>query len=1152
MKVLIISAYPPDPAPEANHALHISEQLAKSGLRVHVLCKTGSVPATHPNIVVHPVMKGWAWSDVPRLEASVRSIRPDVVLLLYIGWVFNHHPMITYLPTFVRRVLPGVPCVTQFENVDQGAPSRTLREGLRRKSMALRAGAGTHWLFGTLLRDSARVITLSTPHRASLLKQDPEIEEKCAILPPPPLIRFCSDAPTVARRQARAAIGASAEEFVWIYWGYIYPGKGLETLLRAFRLVLRNDARARLALVGGRLDFPTGPISCGEYYRMVRELPDTLGIAERVTWTGHFTWDSEDGSRYLHGGDACVLPFDYGVTLNNSSLAAATTHGLPVLATHIPVGRDEMLEHGKNVYLCPPQNPELLAEAMQLIAGSGNLRDRLRTGAQTLAGEWHGLEAMTRRLMDILGSAVASRARTPSQSTGLAPAATSRIGVADLADTSPPPAPVARSHERLSGDETAPRVSVVVAAYNVAPYLSQCLDSLAHQTLKGVEIIVVDDASTDATPEIIEDYRARYPNIHVIRCARNCGLATVRNIGLRAARGEYVALTDGDDWAETRMCEVMYRRAREDDADVLIADTTVLYDDAKTFGQFFDQNIRRSLPARLRTMPFELASEPRVLLLEPVAWTKMYKRSFLERHGLRFEDGMNSYEDMCFHFSVLLKARRIALIDDPVSFYRQNRPGQISGRTSRKVFEVFEVFPRIHRNLSSWNVGPEIWALLVKVQLRQFDWLLKDRVQAAHQREFMRELPRQFAAIPDAALRRFAQTATADERAKLLCMRHKWLRAYQYLACRHAPLIARAYAALRNLSPSLLKRAVRRGPGSVRRRVAAACRGLISRTINLPAYERQWQAVNDRLAQLAGAKAFVSGDLEPLIQVCRIRDQTLLVAYPSSWSGLTEAVWRMQHDFYLTQMAVLRPGDVVIDVGAHVGVVSLHLAKRYPYVHVYALEPDPVNFACLIRNIESNGIANVTAINKAISGDAEGKKTTLFTDAWSAWGTIDRAAASGRHTLRSATVETTTLERLLQDCRIRHCRLLKITAPGVVGDSLRALKRTGCIDFLCGEVDVDDCSRAELEFSSWRIARQHFWRTPAQGDITSGWLQRLPDRIEPAAPAPTAPAPSGVAVLEFQLLNRMGRAERVALAVPPPDSECGRAITADFDEPAGA
>ena len=135
MKVLIISAFPPDPAPEANHALHLSEHLAESGLAVHVLCKKGSIASTHPDIVVHPVIDDWKWSDLPRLEECLRECRPDVVLLLYIGWVFNHQPMITFLPTICNRVLPGVPCVTQFENVEDAFQPRSFLADSMRRAM---------------------------------------------------------------------------------------------------------------------------------------------------------------------------------------------------------------------------------------------------------------------------------------------------------------------------------------------------------------------------------------------------------------------------------------------------------------------------------------------------------------------------------------------------------------------------------------------------------------------------------------------------------------------------------------------------------------------------------------------------------------------------------------------------------------------------------------------------------------------------------------------------------------------------------------------------------------------------------------------------------------------------------------------------------
>ncbi|MDH3281535.1 MAG: glycosyltransferase, partial [Gammaproteobacteria bacterium] len=904
MKVLIVSVFPPDPAPEANHALHLSEQLAKSGLAVHVLCKTGSIAATHPNVVMHPVMKDWSWSDVPQLVACLRECRPDVVLLLYIGWVFNHQPMITYLPTFCKRVLPGVPCVTQFEYVDTGAPSRSLLARVRRKTMALRAGRSVHWLFGTLLRDSARIIALSTPHRARLLNQDPGVEEKCVILPPPPLIRFCADPPAVARHQAREILGAGPDDFVWIYWGYIYPGKGIETLLQAFRIVCRRNENMRLALVGGCLEIPNS--HCSEYFQMVRRLPETLGIADKVTWTGHFDWDSDDGSRYLYAGDACVLPFDYGVTLNNSSLAAASTHGLPVISTELPAGHDEMLEHGRNIYLCPPCNPELLAEAMESIGESTELRERLRVGARDLARDWYDWESTTERLIEILGSAVSCDKAPgreqfqPYVATNEMESSKKRISsemryhdcddaLPGVQKDNPHPSSLVAFGENTPDNSTAPLVSVIVAAYNVEKYLSQCLDSLVNQTLENSEIIVVNDASTDKSAGIINDYSARYPNICVIHCERNRGLATVRNIGMRAARGQYIAFTDADDWVDIRMCEVMYRRASEDNADVLITDPTVFYEDSKTFGPLFDRHIWQTLDPRLRTMPFELSSEPRVLLLEPVAWPKLYKRSFLQKHAIQFEDGMNSYEDICFHFSVLVKAAKISLLDESLLFYRMNRPGQISARTSRKIFEVFAVFEKIHENLSAWDVSADIWAMLVRVQLRQFDWLLKDRVQAPHKREFLALVARQFAMIPEPGLRGFMRQASPDELSRLLCLRRNWLYIYERVTRERWPLFTMLYAALHDGRSSLLKGVLRRGWGMLRRRVISLVRSLINKSFQLERIRNTLRSDNDRLNQLTSMEALALQSGEPLVEACRINNQTLFLSRPAN-SGLEDAI----------------------------------------------------------------------------------------------------------------------------------------------------------------------------------------------------------------------------------------------------------------------
>jgi FkbM family methyltransferase len=1112
MRVLIVSVFPPDPAPEANHALHISEYLEKSGFDVHVLCGKGSISATRRGIVVHPVMEDWTWSSLPKLTQCLRESRPDVVFLLYLGWVYRFQPMITFLPTICKSVLPGVPCVTQFEAIDTSPRPQSIWSECLRKGMELWAGhKNVHRWYGTLLRDSACVIALSSPHRDRLVHEYEDVQEKCFVIPPPPLIRFCSEEPSTVRSQTRTAIGASESDFVLIYWGFIYPGKGVETLLQAFDIVFRQDSNVRLVLVGGSLEVSMSA-SSSDYFRMVQQLTERLSIAERITWTGQFQWDSDTGSRYLHAGDACVLPFDFGVTLNNSSLAAASTHGLPVIGTELPEGHDEALQHGRNIYLCQPRDPEMLAEAILSLKENALMRERLRTGAIRLAQDWYQPSIVARRLLEVLNAANASRHGLAHKEERSADSVLREVD--GVHGENLRLSPFVWAERELDDDTSGPLLSVIVAVYNVERYLSHCLDSLVHQTLQDIEIIAVNDASTDSSLDILQEYQARYPRLRVLTCAYNKGLATVRNIGLRAARGRYVGFLDGDDWADIRMGEVMVRRASRDDADVAIADVTVSDEESKGFGPFGDYYLRAHLPRGLRTAPFHVSREPRILLLEPVAWPKIYKRSFLWKHDIHFEAGMNSYEDMCFHFSVLLKATRISLMDDALFFYRRNRPGQISGRTDRRIFEVFAVFERIHQNLTAWDVPADIWAMLVKVQMRQFDWLLRDRVQPEHKREFFARVKEQFRVIPSSAFEISMKHDGVRDQARLLCMRRNWLQTYETLAAQSWPLSPRLYLGLyRQRSaagrPVQLKRAYVRLRGMVRQNASASLRSLIKRVRTWAASGEKLESTREGVTPPKVLQRIMSSNEEPVVQGWQINNQVLILSCPSA-AGLSAAVSRVTNDHYLSSMAVFREGDTLVDIGAHVGVMSIYLAKTYPFIKVFAIEPDPFNYACLIRNLEVNGVTNVTPINTAVSGD--GGKKTLYVDASdSTWATTDANLACSRGSLRVEEVVSVTLEALFDKLEIRHCRLLKITAPGSVLDILKQFKGRDCIDLLCGEADSEDGSRAKLEVVGWSIARQHFlWIHDRQAAADAvPWIRQLPTGCEDprAESKPRQPVP---------------------------------------------
>jgi len=388
VKVLVISAaFPPFRAGEATNALYLCRHLADRKLDVHVLTSQSNTAIDDPRITIHPIMHHWSWLEILRFGTFVKRCSPDVVLLMYIGFIYNDHPMITFAPTISKTLLPSVPFVTRIENTFGSLPHRCpILTRFLRKGFKLWAGAkDVDYEFGTLLRDSDHLIVLSDDHRAKLAKLFPAVSSKSVLIPPPPNMRICPENDGAARQRGREMLGVKPDDFLMVYLGYIYAGKGIETLLKAFQIVSRQRSNLRLIVVGGILadEYPDRP----SYAQEMHELADQLGIDDKVTWTGYYAWDSDEASVYLRAADACVLPFDYGVHLNNSSFAAAAAHGLPIITT-----RGAMLEqpfvHQENIFLCPPKNPEAIATAVETLMDSPELRECLRAGARDLALEW--------------------------------------------------------------------------------------------------------------------------------------------------------------------------------------------------------------------------------------------------------------------------------------------------------------------------------------------------------------------------------------------------------------------------------------------------------------------------------------------------------------------------------------------------------------------------------------------------------------------------------------------------------------------------------------------------------------------------------------------------------------------------------------------
>ncbi|MCS6297075.1 MAG: glycosyltransferase family 4 protein [Nitrospira sp.] len=401
-KVLVISgAYPPMHAGEATNTYHLCKQLVQRGIDVQVLTSVGNVGTADSRIHVHPIMQNWGWTELLRARTFLKRCAPDAVFLMYIGLMYKCHPMVTFLPTLSKKLFPNVPFVTRFESAFAGAdPSKTgfLSRGFR-KLMVRWAGRDVVYSSGTLLRDSDSVIALCERHRAMLIEEWPPVRPKIALIPPPPNLFIASNDGGVARERGRKRLGVQPKDFVVTFFGYLYPIKGIETLLRAFATISAQRPEAKLLFIGGKVDLDVA--GGASYFDEMQALAKTLHIDERTTWTGAFKSDEEDASLLLHASDVCVLPFLEGVQLNNSSFASMVAHGLPIIVTRGPL-MDQAFIHGENVLTCEPKDHQAVAGLLLEVMDQADLRDRLRAGALKLAAEWFSWDTATEKTLAAL------------------------------------------------------------------------------------------------------------------------------------------------------------------------------------------------------------------------------------------------------------------------------------------------------------------------------------------------------------------------------------------------------------------------------------------------------------------------------------------------------------------------------------------------------------------------------------------------------------------------------------------------------------------------------------------------------------------------------------------------------------------------------
>ncbi|MFO0773247.1 MAG: glycosyltransferase family 4 protein [Nitrospiraceae bacterium] len=339
--------------------------------------------------------------DLWTVRSCIKRFRPDAVLLYYIGWIYGHHPMITFLPTVAKQAWPSCRVATMFAYPEgSGGNGMAVPTRVFRKVVATLCGeSGADYEFGTLLRDSDAVLVMSDLHRPRFAEHFVGLDQKVTLVPPPPLLHMANGPSERIRLEGRAQLGVAADEFLFVYFGYIYPAKGLETILAALSVVLQSHPRTRLAVVGGDLVRPNDPRP--HYAQEMKALGEKFGCGHAVRWTGGFPTESDEASRFLYSADAGLFGHDLGVAMNNSSFAALVAHHLPTVATR-GAAVESPLRDGENVVFCAAQDPTAMANAMMRVMADAALRARVQVGTRALASEWFSWDGATTRILGVL------------------------------------------------------------------------------------------------------------------------------------------------------------------------------------------------------------------------------------------------------------------------------------------------------------------------------------------------------------------------------------------------------------------------------------------------------------------------------------------------------------------------------------------------------------------------------------------------------------------------------------------------------------------------------------------------------------------------------------------------------------------------------
>lgn len=290
-----------------------------------------------------------------------------------------------------------------------------------------------------------------------------------------------------------------------------------------------------------------------------------------------------------------------------------------------------------------------------------------------------------------------------------------------------------------------PQISVIVPVYNVGKLVKRCLDSLLNQSLKDIEIIIVNDGSTDDSEDYLHPYLGDN-RIKYIKKETNEGLGNARNIGISHSLGKFISFVDSDDWIDLDLYKVMLENAVNTNSDIIICGVQNEYENCICSKERYSYTYSNEI-SKEKAISLLSRSEANNFMISPVVWNKIYKKNLLTENNITFL-GNSYWEDNLFSFQIFTKAKKISIVPC-VCYHYYQRENSITNTFSKKHIDDLIISYKILKSFLEENsidakYQKEFYSYLDRAIASLLDILFKGEPTVSMQKKYIIYLYTQF------------------------------------------------------------------------------------------------------------------------------------------------------------------------------------------------------------------------------------------------------------------------------------------------------------------------------------------------------------------------------------------------------------------------